>query len=758
MSHYIAAYGKMWALHSDNARNLDGAFMRHLTSLLGVVKASTPPHNARSNPTETMCGAVAMLIRKGLQDSDRRYWPWALPLLLNAINDSVHTATGSTPNELFFGRFGENSMIPIVPFEAESASFTEYHQKIRRFQEITFQIACARNEKRIEDRKKEMDKHARKHKFKMGDFVLVKNLNPILGIGKTKLRAKFIGPFSVIKAYPLSLVVIPWTENSRLEEYYKDPDLFRYMHRGSIRPFHTRQVSVKDCKPYKAATTEQKVVDPIVLDKFLKNLNLDKNDELLSVKDEETESELSNKSYNPKSRITHPNLRRDDYSDSDDTDSDRPDQNQGNGIVSSEMTTTTPVVAPTVTDTTLTLVAPEEPEEDAGSERQRAESSDSEESEYHEARGGGLSYDEISDDDKISGDFSDYQLGQLFDLVEVNEEDEQLLKELIEQHRDENESSSAKSEARQKLVDLENLIISLNDEVRRQAEYELRQLLDEHKKSSKEKEETVETEKEVDTVKSDSEEEEVEVPEEKQMEAQISEKSDSDSEEELSRIQEENESDVESVNDAVSLLTGSQYIQPSVRPEDSWPCPSEVQPAMLDRQRQSTFHIDTPGCRITVRPEDLPPIPPPRPREIRGRGRRDIAEWVSTTPDKTPVETSVVNRRGRTIKPRVIYEPEDEEQRNRELRERARQRYLDRSRVDKAEAGIRAQAQEKETTSNPETRSSRRTTRSESEITAVSRTPSQKVSTRKPASVSSRKSATNKEAEGRSKVSRKLQL
>jgi hypothetical protein len=128
---------------------------------------------------------------------------------------------------------------------------------------------------------------------------------------------------------------------------------------------------------------------------------------------------------------------------------------------------------------------------------------------------------------------------------------------------------------------------------------------------------------------------------------------------------------------------------------------------MLDRQRQSIIQIDTPGCRITVSPEDLPPIPPPRPREIRGRGRRDIAEWVSRTPDKIPVETPVVNRRGRTIKPRVIYDPEDEEQRNRDLRERARQRHLDKSRVDRAEAGIRAQAQEKETTSNLETRSSR---------------------------------------------------
>ena len=113
MSHYVSAYGLMWALHSDNARNLDGAFIRHLASLLGVVKTSTPPHNPQSNPTETMCGAIAMLLRKGLLDSDRRYWPYALPLLLNAINNSVHTATGYTPNELFFGQFHERSMVPV---------------------------------------------------------------------------------------------------------------------------------------------------------------------------------------------------------------------------------------------------------------------------------------------------------------------------------------------------------------------------------------------------------------------------------------------------------------------------------------------------------------------------------------------------------------------------------------------------------------------------------------------------------------------
>ncbi len=75
-----------------------------------------------------MCGAIAMLLRKGLQDSDKKYWPYALPLLLNAINNSVHTATGYTPNELFLGHFTERSMVPLVPHETESANVTEYHQ------------------------------------------------------------------------------------------------------------------------------------------------------------------------------------------------------------------------------------------------------------------------------------------------------------------------------------------------------------------------------------------------------------------------------------------------------------------------------------------------------------------------------------------------------------------------------------------------------------------------------------------------------
>ena len=52
MSHYVAAFGLPWALHSDNGRNVDGALIRHLALMLGVVKTSTPPHTPNANPTK----------------------------------------------------------------------------------------------------------------------------------------------------------------------------------------------------------------------------------------------------------------------------------------------------------------------------------------------------------------------------------------------------------------------------------------------------------------------------------------------------------------------------------------------------------------------------------------------------------------------------------------------------------------------------------------------------------------------------------
>jgi hypothetical protein len=76
--------------------------------------------------------------------------------------------------------------------------------------------------------------------------------------------------------------VVPCTENDKLDEYYKDPNVFQLLHRGDIKPFHTRQVAVKHCKPFNGDIKSEHVIDPIMLTRFLNMLGVDSQDDLLS--------------------------------------------------------------------------------------------------------------------------------------------------------------------------------------------------------------------------------------------------------------------------------------------------------------------------------------------------------------------------------------------------------------------------------------------------------------------------------------------
>src|SRR5574343_371003 len=149
-----------------------------------------------------------MLIRKALTASDQRYWDLCLPFVLSAYNSTVHTSTGYTPNALLLGRYTERDLVPLLSFEVEAQNATEYFTKMRRFQELAFDIVQKRNEASAKANKAKMDKNAIQSKFQVEDYVLVKNLAPAPGPGMAKLRSKYLGPFRIIKVYPSSLVVI----------------------------------------------------------------------------------------------------------------------------------------------------------------------------------------------------------------------------------------------------------------------------------------------------------------------------------------------------------------------------------------------------------------------------------------------------------------------------------------------------------------------------------------------------------------------
>ena len=480
MSHFVAAFGLPWALHSDNGRNVDGALIRHLSLMLGVLKTSTPPHTPNANPTETMCGAVSMLLRKALNASDQRYWSLCLPFVLNALNTTVHTATGYTPNSLFFGRYRERDLVPLIPFDAESANVNEYFQKMRRFQELAFQIVRSRNERKIQAKKADWDTHARTHNYKVGDFVLIKNKNPASGPGKKKLRAIYIGPFRVLKDYVSSLIVVPWTENSRLEEYYKDPNVFRLMHRGDIKPFHTRQVSVKHCKPFRGNIDTIDIIDPIMMSRFLDALGVNNQDEIVSQIDTPPSehdtfdfTDVSSDPSEPDGNPPPPPPFRDDNGDDDDN-GDGPNH-VVDGYYSSSAGD-----------------GPTDPESDSSDSdhsqdpvpEHNPESSSDESSDDLSLDPKDAEKEEVLSSSSQDQPFNDPTAQALFDNVDASQSTKDILKELLlmddsleKLDKLHDEFKVLDKSNRERLIDLEQLIRSPDPDVRLKAERDLEESL-----------------------------------------------------------------------------------------------------------------------------------------------------------------------------------------------------------------------------------------------------------------------------------------
>ena len=281
---YVAAFGLPWALHTDVALNLENTVIHMLARILGIKKAITPIYNPKSNSCETLCGVMGDLLRKHTSKQDQKYWSLLVPMLLQSINNTVHTQTGYTPASLMLGRFKENDAIPLVPVEDLSEDLDEYVSSLRRFQEYAYQLTRHKHKVAAEKRKEILNKNSRPHPYVEGDFVMVKELQPAKK-GDLKLRNKYRGPFRVIKAFEASLIVIPWTIN----EEYEQMRLTR-KRMQPMQPVVTDIVPVSICKPYKREVKKPIDFDEQFMQKLIELLGGQVDLDLESVISHESES------------------------------------------------------------------------------------------------------------------------------------------------------------------------------------------------------------------------------------------------------------------------------------------------------------------------------------------------------------------------------------------------------------------------------------------------------------------------------------
>lgn len=100
----IQIFGCPVRFHSDQGPNFKSDLMKQLFDLYGISKSRTTPyHPAGNGRVERMNQTLLNMLRTFEAEKQNR-WPECLPELLQAYDDTVHSATGFTPSYLMFGR------------------------------------------------------------------------------------------------------------------------------------------------------------------------------------------------------------------------------------------------------------------------------------------------------------------------------------------------------------------------------------------------------------------------------------------------------------------------------------------------------------------------------------------------------------------------------------------------------------------------------------------------------------------------------
>ena len=278
--HWITTFGTPKQIHSDEGET-DSKLMFNLCSILGIRKSHTPVYHPESNGAcEAMNKTIGTMLKTLIDDSARRKWAEQLPFMVAAYNSIPHTATGFSPNEILFGRDLSHQIVPLVPDEHETVTQSQYLTKLREGQGIYWQLVHAAL---AAQKRKRLDKEPnRQNPYKVGDFVLLKDLRPKVAKTAaqrgTKNAPRYIGPYRVVKSDSHTLHIVYWSNDSGL-----DHDKLPVHHQGHVMRPQVQVVHPDQCKPYHGPLRREPVLNRQDIGKFLRSLGIQVPDEEISL-------------------------------------------------------------------------------------------------------------------------------------------------------------------------------------------------------------------------------------------------------------------------------------------------------------------------------------------------------------------------------------------------------------------------------------------------------------------------------------------
>lgn len=174
------------SIQTDQGTEFINNIIKEMTTLLGIRHISGAAYRPQTNGQVERINLPVEQILSAFTDTEQKTWDAYLDFAMMAINSSVSSATGETPDFLTWGRRSIEPLDLIMGVNLE-ASMSKEHWLDRL--QLAREIAATRNmeyNKRMKDRDDETKKP---HNINVGDSVMIRDMKVPSGLSK-KLRPK----------------------------------------------------------------------------------------------------------------------------------------------------------------------------------------------------------------------------------------------------------------------------------------------------------------------------------------------------------------------------------------------------------------------------------------------------------------------------------------------------------------------------------------------------------------------------------------
>ena len=178
-THIIQPFGCPARLHSDRGPGFESALMQQLCNIYGITKSRTTPYHPAGNGGVERFNQTLLNMLRSLDGDRQERWSEHLPELVQAYNNTPHSATGYAPAFLMFGRHLRRPVDINLGLQSTQQRLPvgdwvrDHHQRMN----TAYKTASQRMRGAAEQRKQTYDSRAGIPPLLPGERVWVKNRN-----------------------------------------------------------------------------------------------------------------------------------------------------------------------------------------------------------------------------------------------------------------------------------------------------------------------------------------------------------------------------------------------------------------------------------------------------------------------------------------------------------------------------------------------------------------------------------------------------